>query len=159
MRLIIDLSNEYDVVSLFLFKPDEKLLVVSSAGRGFIVKTDDVFAQTRTGKQVLILKSEDEAKASCNVDGDHIAVIGENRKLLLFPVAEVPTMTKGRGVIMQRYNNGGLADVKTFNLDDGLNWQTGERRRTETNLIAWLGKRAQVGRLPPKGFSRTNRFS
>jgi topoisomerase-4 subunit A len=86
-------------------------------------------------------------------------VIGENRKLLLFPLDEIPEMTRGRGVILQRYKDGGLGDVKTFNMKKGLSWKTGDKTRTETDLMAWQGKRAQAGRQPPKGFSRTNKFS
>ena len=91
-------------------------------------------------------------------DGDHVAVIGENRKLLVFPIEQGPTLARGRGVRLQRYKDGGLADVKTFKMGDGLSWKTGERTRTETDLLAWQGKRAQSGRLPPKGFARSNRF-
>jgi topoisomerase-4 subunit A len=159
VRLMIDLGNEHDIVGLFLYKPGVKYLAASSTGRGFIVKSEDVMAQTRGGKQILNVKGEDEAVAICVVEGDSVAVIGENRKLLLFPLDEVPEMTRGRGVILQRYKDGGLADVKTFTKADGLSWKTGDKTRTETDLLAWDGKRAQAGRLPPKGFSRTNKFS
>jgi len=158
VRLMIDLGNEHDLVNLFLFKPEEKFLVASSAGRGFVVKSEDVMAQTKGGKQILNVKGDDEAAAVCRVEGDHVAVIGENRKLLLFPLDEVPEMTRGRGVILQRYKDGGLSDVKTFTLEEGLTWKTGDRNRTETDLMAWQGKRSQAGRLPPKGFSKVNKF-
>ena len=104
------------------------------------------------------IKGDDEAAAICPV-GDHVAIIGDNRKLLVFPLDDVPEMSRGRGVILQRYKDGGLADIKTFNKIEGLSWKTGDRTRTETNLTAWYGKRAQAGRLPPKGFSKANRFS
>jgi len=159
VRLMIDLGNEHDIVALYLFKPGEKFLVASSAGRGFVVKSDDVMAQTKNGKKVLNVKGDDEAIACCTVAGDHVAVIGDNRKLLLFPVDEVPEMGRGRGVILQRYKDGGLADVKTFAKAEGLSWKTGDRTRTETDLLAWEGKRAQAGRLPPRGFAKANRFS
>ena len=159
VRLMIDLGNEHDIVYLTLFNPDEKMLIASSAGRGFIVKSDDVMAQTKGGKQVLNVKGEDEATACCKVEGDHVAVIGDNRKLLLFPLEELPEMTRGRGVFLQRYKDGGLADVKTFTFAGGLSWKTGDRTRTETDLLAWQGKRSQAGRLPPKGFAKANRFS
>ena len=158
LRLMIDLGNEYEVVSVRLYQPGTKLLVASGAGRGFIVAEDDVVAQTRGGKQVLNLTGDEEATACCRVEGDTVGVIGDNRKLLLFPIAEVPEMSRGRGVILQRFGDGGLSDVTTFNLKDGLTWKTGDRSRTETDLLAWRGKRAQTGRLPPKGFSKTNRF-
>jgi len=159
VRLMIDLGNEHDIVGLFLFKPEMKFLAASNSGRGFIVKSEDVMAQTKGGKQILNIKGEDEATAICIVEGDSVAVIGENRKLLLFPLDEIPEMTRGRGVILQRYKDGGLGDVKTFTMKEGLSWKTGDKTRTETDLMAWQGKRAQAGRLPPKGFSRTNKFS
>ena len=159
LRLITGLSNEHNIVSLFIYKPGEKILVASNSGRGFIVKTDEIYAQTKIGKQVLNIKEKDKAIACCKVEGDHVAVIGENRKLLLFPLEEVPEMTRGRGVIFQRYNKGGLADVKTIYIKEGLNWQSGNRIRTELDIKEWLGKRAQAGKLPPKGFSSKNRFS
>ncbi|MEE2999189.1 MAG: DNA topoisomerase IV subunit A [Pseudomonadota bacterium] len=159
VRLMIDLDNDRDIVGFFVYRPEVRYLLGSSSGRGFIVKSEDVIAQTKGGKQILNLKGDDEAAAVCLVDGDCIAIIGENRKLLLFSVDEVPEMTKGRGVIMQRYKDGGLSDIKTFNKEDGLSWKTGDKTRTETDLISWEGRRAQAGRLPPKGFSRSNRFS
>ena len=157
--MMVDLGNEDDIVSLLIFKRGEKLLVASSGGRGFIVRTEDVIAQTKNGKQALNVKGDDEAAAICPVLGDHVAIIGDNRKLLVFPLDDVPEMSRGRGVILQRYKDGGLADIKTFNKIEGLSWKTGDRTRTETNLTAWYGKRAQAGRLPPKGFSKANRFS
>ena len=92
-------------------------------------------------------------------EGDSVAVIGRNRKLLVFEIDEIPEMTRGRGVILQKYRDGGLSDLKTFALKDGLSWRIGERTRTETDLTAWVGKRAQAGRMPPAGFPRSNRFS
>ncbi len=159
VRLMIDLGNEHDIVGLFLFKTGEKFLVASSAGRGFIIRSDDVIAHTKNGKQALIVKGDDEAAAICPVAGDHVAIIGDNRKLLIFPLDDIPEMSRGRGIMLQRYKDGGLADIKTFNKKEGLSWKTGDRTRTETNLMAWDGKRAQAGRLPPKGFAKTNRFS
>ena len=131
----------------------------SSFGRGFVVKSEDVVAQTKGGKQILNIKGDDEAVAICSVEGDSIAVIGENRKLLLFPIDEIPEMTRGRGVILQRYKDGGLGDIKTFIKSEGLSWKTGDKTRIETDLVAWEGRRSQSGRLPPKGFSRSNKFS
>jgi len=160
VRLMIELGNEHDIIALFLWRPGEALLIASSAGRGFRVKADDVVAQTKSGKQVLnVGAGDDEAVVCAPVEGDSVAVIGDNRKLLIFPLDEVPEMTRGRGVILQRYKDGGLADVKTFSMAGGLSWKTGERTRTETDLMAWQGKRAQSGRLPPKGFSKANKFS
>ena len=158
VRLMIELSNEHDLVNMFVHRPGRKLLVAASDGRGLVVAEDDVVAQTRIGKQVLNVKGDAEAQACAPVEGDAVAVVGENRRLLIFPLIEVPTRNRGRGVILQKYRQGGLADIKTFTLAEGLSWKSGERTRTETDLTSWIGKRAQAGRLPPKGFARTNRF-
>jgi topoisomerase-4 subunit A len=159
VRLMIDLGNEHDVVAMFVHRPDRKLLVASSDGRGFVVPEKDVVAQTRAGKQVLNLAPGAEAQACVPAEGDMVAALGENRKLLLFPLEQVPEMTRGRGVILQKYKNGGLADVKVFTRKEGLSWRNGERTRTETDIRAWIGDRAQAGRLPPTGFTRANRFT
>jgi len=159
LRLMLDLPNDADVISLAVHRPGGRLLVASSQGYGFVVAEDEVLAQTRNGKQVLNLGEGDEAVACSPVAGDHVAVIGENRKLLLFPLDELPEMTRGRGVILQKYKDGGLADVKTFALKEGLTWAAGAGRvRTETQIREWVGKRAQAGRMPPAGFPRSNRF-
>jgi topoisomerase-4 subunit A len=159
IRLMIDLGNDQDIVALFVHRPERKLLVAADDGRGFVVPEGEVAAQTRGGKQVLNLGGACEAKACAVVDGDHVAVIGENRKLLIFPLDEVPEMIRGRGVILQRYKQGGLSDVLVFTLADGLVCRSGDRSRTFTDLADWVGKRAQAGRLPPPGFPRNNRFS
>ena len=159
VRLMIDLDNDHDIVGLFIYKSGEKFLLAAHSGRGFIVKSEDLMAQTKGGKQILNVKGKDLATAVCPVEGDSVAVIGENRKLLVFGVDEIPEMTKGRGVILQRYKDGGLGDIKTFDKKDGLSWKTGEKNRTESDLMLWDGKRGQSGRLPPKGFSRSNKFS
>ncbi len=158
LRLMFDMPSDHDIAELLIFKPGRKLLIASSDGRGFVVTEKDVFAQTRAGKQVLNVSGNAEAKVCVPAVGDSVAVIGENRKLLIFDAAELPEMTRGRGVILQRYKDGGLSDVCMFNRTDGLQWRSGERTRTETNLRDWAGKRAQSGRLPPKGFPRNNRF-
>ena len=158
IRLMTDLGNDHDIVAPFVHDPARKLLVASSDGRGFVVAEGEVAAQTRVGKQVLNLGAGAEAQVCAVVDGDHVAVIGENRKLLVFPLAEVPEMTRGRGVILQRYKQGGLSDVAVFALADGLACRTGDRTRTFTDLGDWIGKRSQSGRLPPPGFPRNNRF-
>jgi topoisomerase-4 subunit A len=158
IRLMIDLGNDQDVVALLIHKPGRKLVVASSDGRGFIVPEEAVIAQTRAGKQVLNLADSSEAAALAIVEGDTVAVIGENRKLLLFPLAELPEMTRGRGVILQRYKDGGLSDVKCFTYKEGLSWRQGDRQRSETDLKDWRGVRGQAGRLPPQGFTRSNKF-
>jgi len=159
IRLMIDLGNDHDVVALRVYRPDERFLVAASDGRGFVVAARDVFAQTRAGKQVLVVSGDVEAKICVPVAGDTLAVLGDNRKLLLMPIDEVPVMSKGRGVILQRYRDGGLADARTFTKAEGLSWRLGDRVRTETALKDWLGGRGQAGRLPPRGFPRANKFT
>ena len=159
VRLMIDLSNDHEILALMVHRPGRKLVVGSSDGRGFIVAEDEVMAQTRGGKQVLNVRGDIEAHVCVPLEGDHVAVIGENRKLLIFPATDLPEMARGRGVKLQSYRDGGLSDLTTFDLAAGLSWRIGERTRTDGDIAAWLGKRAQAGRLPPKGFSRTNRFS
>ena len=159
LRLMIDLGNDQDIIAVFVHQADRRLLVASSDGRGFVVGETDVIAQKRQGKQVLNLGAGGEAAICAVVDGDTVAVIGDNRKLLLFSLDDVPVMTRGRGVILQRYRDGGLADAKTFKRADGLTWRSGDRTRTQGELADWLGTRGQSGRLPPTGFPRSNRFS
>ena len=159
LRLMFDMQSDHDIVALQIFKPDRKLLIASSDGRGFVVTEKEVFAQTRAGKQVLNVSGSNEARVCVSVHGDSVAVIGDNRKLLIFALSELPEMTRGRGVILQRCKDGGLSDAVVFNQADGLQWKSGERTRKETQLREWVGKRGQAGRLPPKGFPRNNRFS
>ncbi len=160
LRLIIDLAPEEDLISLHISPPsgeDVKILVASSDGRGFITSCANLVAQTRGGKQILNVEGT-KAMLCREVKGTHIAVIGQNRKLLIYKIDEIPEMARGKGVILQRYKDGGLSDVKFFTLSEGLSWKTGEKTRLEMNLLPWLGKRGQGGRLPPTGFPRTNRF-
>ncbi|NDW54860.1 DNA topoisomerase IV subunit A [Aliiroseovarius sp. PrR006] len=169
LRLMVDLPNEAEIVDLFIHQPDRKLLVASNEGNGFVVNENDVLAQTKNGKQVLNV-GDAIAKICAPISGDHIAIISENRRLLVFPVAEINEMTRGKGVRLQKYNSargkqgileldGGLSDVKTFNLEEGLSWPaTGDRTRTESDMSPWLGKRAGVGKAPPHGFPRNNKF-
>ena len=161
LRLMIDLGNGHDAINMFVHDENRRLIVASDAGRGFIVEEKEVIAQTKNGKQVLNLGTDEEAAAcSAVLEGaDSVAVIGDNRKLLIFPIDEVPVMTRGRGVILQRYKDGGMSDVTTLIKKEGLTWQTGAGVRTETTIKDWIGKRAQAGRLPPKGFTRTKRFT
>ncbi|MBC8268208.1 MAG: DNA topoisomerase IV subunit A [Rhodospirillaceae bacterium] len=161
LRLMIDLGNEDDPVAMFIHAPDRRLLVVSDAGRGFIVGENDVIAQTKNGKLVLNLSPGEEGTVAAIIEegADHVATVGQNRKLLVFPIDELPEMTRGRGNILQRFAKGGLADAKTFKLTDGLSWKTGERTRTEPEIRNWVGKRAQAGLKVPRGFPSTGRFS
>ncbi len=160
LRLLIDLDNTHDVVDMFVHQPGRKVLLAASSGKGFIIEEEDLIAQTKNGKQVLNVAEGDKAAFCLPVDGDAIAIIGKNRKMVVYKVDEIPMMKRGQGVLLQRYQAGGsIADMKIFNLADGLSWQLGERIRTEANLTAWLGKRGGSGRLPPVGFPRTNKFT
>ena len=159
IRLMLDLGNDQDVVALAVHRPGGRLLVAASDGRGFVVAEDEVVAQTRQGRQVLNPAAAAEAQVCIPVAGDAVAVIGTNRKLLIFELAELPEMSRGRGVILQRYRDGELGDVKTFARSQGLTWVTPSGRTyTETDLLAWQGKRGAAGRLAPRGFNRSNRF-
>jgi topoisomerase-4 subunit A len=158
LRLMIDLPNEHDVAVVMPYAPGVKLLVVSSDGRGFVVPADEVLGQTRNGKVVMTPGEDAKASVCTVVQGDSVAVVGTNRKLLIFPLSEVPEMARGRGVILQRYHDGALSDAKVFNLADGLSWKRGDGTRTESDLRAWIGARASSGRVVPNGFARNNRF-
>jgi topoisomerase IV subunit A len=162
LRLMADLDVSDRIVALFVHYPERKLLIASSTGDGFIVPEAECVATTRKGKQVLNVKPPAEARLCIPVEeaATHLAVIGENRKLLIFPLAEVPEMSRGKGVRLQKYKDGGLSDARTFRLKDGLAWIDSSRRTfSVTDLKDWIGERAQAGRLPPKGFPRNNRFA
>ncbi len=161
VRIMVDIEEGQDIVDLFVYRPGKKRIVASSAGYGFIVAEDDVIANTRKGKQILNVSGTEEAKLFVPCEGDRVAVIGQNRKLLVFPMAQLATMTRGKGVRLQRYKDGGISDIKTFYIADGLTW-TDSSGRTYTKpaeeLTDWLGDRATAGRQPPTGFPRNNRF-
>ncbi|MFG1479558.1 DNA topoisomerase IV subunit A [Xanthobacter sp. V4C-4] len=160
VRLMIDLEQEAEIVTVFAHQPGRKLLVASKEGRGFVVSEEECLATTRKGKQVLSADPPDAALAVRVVEGDWVAVIGDNRKLLLFPLNQIPEMTRGRGVRLQRYREGGLSDVKVFPIAGGLTWEDSSGRTwTVTELLDWQSERATAGRLPPKGFPRSNKFS
>ena len=160
VRLLLDIGNYADVVDMFVHRPGRLLLVVSSDGRGFIVAEDEVVAQTRGGRQILNVSGDVEAHLCTEAAGDHVAVLGTNRKLLIFPMQDLPEMTRGRGVKLQNYAQGQLADAVVFVLDDGLSVATGERSRSfdRRQLADWIGKRAQAGRVVPTGFPRSGRL-
>jgi len=169
LRLMVDLPNEAEIIDMFAHKSGEKLLVASAEGNGFVVPEDEVVAQTRTGKQVLNVK-DTVAKICKRVAGDHVAVVSENAKLLVFPLEELPEMGRGKGVRIQKYKkatgrqgmleiDGGLSDVTTFNWADGLSWEMGGgKTRTEPDMTDWKGARAGVGKRPPYGFPKNNQF-
>ena len=160
VRLMVDLPNEAEIVDLIIWRAGEKYLIASSAGDGFVVPSEELVAQTRAGKQVLTFREGLRAALCRKVQGDHVAVVGENRKVLVFPLKELPEMAKGKGVRMQKYKDGGLSDATTFNLADGLSWKDpAGRTRTETDLAMWQGPRAGAGAMAPRGFPRDNRFN
>ncbi|WP_171130516.1 MULTISPECIES: DNA topoisomerase IV subunit A [unclassified Ruegeria] len=171
LRLMVDLPNEAQIIDILIHKPGRKLLVASDAGNGFMVPEDDVLAQTRNGKQVLNVKEDETAMICKPVVGDHVAVVSQNGKFLVFPTEDLPEMTRGKGVRLQKYNmargrqgtlelDGGLSDITTFNWEDGLRWSMGgDKTRHEADMSQWLAKRASVGKKPPYGFPRDYKFS
>jgi topoisomerase-4 subunit A len=161
IRLLIDLEEGYDIVTALPYKAGSKLLVASSDGRGFVAPADEVVANTRKGKQVLNVDSKTRAVLCTEAAGDHVAMIGENRKLLVFPIGQLPEMGRGKGVRLQRYKDGGVSDGKVFAMKDGLTWKDSSGRTwtvEKADLRDWIGNRAEAGRLPPKGFPKNNRF-
>jgi topoisomerase IV subunit A len=161
IRLFIDLEQEADLVAAFRHQGGRRFLLASVQGRGFVVPEDECLANTRKGKQVLNVAPPDAARALAIVEGELVASIGENRKMVIFPLDQVPEMARGRGVRLQRYKDGGLSDLKTFMGEQGLSWtDTAGRAFTLTlnELTDWRGNRADAGRLAPKGFPRSNTF-
>ena len=159
IRIVIELPNDSDIVALMLSKPGEKVLVASDKGNGFVILHEDLQAQTRNGKQILNLKSDEKLSVCTPVDGDYVASLGENGKLVVFPVTELPVMSRGKGVRLQKFKIGGLSDAKVFNSSIGLSWRmTGGKTRIETNILEWRGNRATSGRNPPYGFPKSKKF-
>ena len=158
LRLYVDMDTSHDIVDLMIYEPGARLLVAATNGKGFIVEQDDVVAQTKSGKQILNVSAGVKAAVCREAKGDHIAVIGDNRKLLIFKAEELPMMKRGQGITLQKYKGSSLVDAKAFALKDGLTWKSGDRIRTETDITPWLGHRGGQGKLPPTGFPRTNRF-
>jgi topoisomerase-4 subunit A len=161
VRLMVDLEENHDFVEIFAHDASRKLLVISTGGYGFIVPEEEVIASTRKGKQILNVTEPEEARVCVPVDGDHVATIGENRKMLVFKLDEVNEMTRGKGVILQRFKDGGLSDARVFAKKDGLTWIDSAGREFTLawgELKEWVGERAQAGRLAPKGFPRSNKF-
>ena len=163
VRLFIDLDAEVDIVQLLVMRPETKVLVAATDGKGFVTSGEATLAETRKGKQVVNLRAGQKVAVARSIaeDADAVAVTGNNRKLLVFPLAELPEMARGQGVTLQRYRDGGLSDAIAFRLEDGLSWALGGesgRVRTEPDLTPWRGARGAAGRMPPMGFPRNNRF-
>ena len=162
IRLMADIDEGAAIVDVLPYRPNTKLLIASSIGRGFVSSAEDVVANTRKGRQVLNVDAKETARLIVTVEGDHVAVIGENRKLLCFPLVQMAEMARGKGVRIQKYKDGGISDLKTFTLADGLTWRDTSGRTwtvSSADLAEWMGNRAEAGRLPPKGFPKSNRFS
>lgn len=158
IKLIVDIGNE-EIVNMLVYKPNSNLLIANNIGKGFIVNSDDVVASTKLGKQIMNL-SENQSCIICKpVEGDLIACIGENRKLLIFKIDEIPIMKRGSGVTLQKYKDAKLIDIKMFNSQDGLSWNLGEKTRVEKDILPYLGRRSGVGKIPPSGFPKNNKFS
>ena len=162
IRLMADLEEGADIVAVWPHKPDVKFLIASNIARGFIVASNDLPANTRKGRQILNLDAGERAALIVDADGDHCAIIGENRKMLIFPANQIPEMTRGKGVRLQKYKDGGVVDARFFKMKEGLTWQDSAGRTftvSKAELKDWIGNRAEAGRLPPKGFPKSNRFS
>jgi len=163
VRLQIDLEPEVEIVNLLAVRPDIRLLIASSDGRGFIATGEATIAETRKGKQLVNLRAGAKVAVIRPIpaDADAVAVVGENRKLVIFALSELPELARGQGVMLQRYRDGGMSDAIAFRLEDGLSWALGGesgRVRTETDLAPWRAARGAAGRMPPIGFPRSNRF-
>jgi len=171
VRLMVDLPDEADIVALFVNRPGRKLLVASTAGNGFIVPEDEVVAQTRNGKQILNLQDGDSARVCKPLEGDHVAVVGGNGRFLVFAADELPEMSRGKGVRLQKYGQtsgkprarapeDGLSDVTTFNFSEGLTWSMGGgKTRHQADMSQWKARRASAGGRPPYGFPKDNLFT
>ena len=158
IRLVAEMAQDEEVAALFVWQDKTKYLLASDTGRGFIIDSSDLVAEKRTGKTVMNLKPGERVHRCVLAAGDHVAAVGTNRKLLVFPLHEVPELARGAGVQLQKYKDGHLADIKVFTMATGLTWRLGDKTRTETSLGDWQGSRAQAGRFPPNGFPRSGTF-
>ena len=158
LRLMVDIANSDEVTAMFVFEPKAAYLVASQKGYGFIVDENHIIAQTRNGRKIMNVADGDKAVFCLKVTGDMVAVVGDNRKLLVFKAEEIPTLARGRGVGLQKYKEGSLSDIQFFNEADGFSFNRSGGVSTEKDLITWLGHRAQVGKQVPFGFPKNNKF-
>jgi topoisomerase-4 subunit A len=161
LRLMVDIEETADFVEIFVHQQGRKLIVASTSGHGFVVAEDEVLASTRKGKQVLNVDAAAEARICVPAEGDYVATVGDNRKMLVFALAELNEMARGKGVYMQRFKGGSLSDVRVFAKAAGLTWLDAAGRTYTLawgDLKEWVGERAQAGRIVPKGFPRSNKF-
>lgn len=162
LRIMVDMENDQDVLTAFVHDPARKVILASQAGNGFVIAETEMVANTRKGKQIMNVSMPDETKLVIPVRGDHVAVVGENRKMVIFPLVQLPEMSRGKGVRLQRYKDGGVSDLRCFAMADGLSWDDSAGRnfvRTQEELAEWIGDRASAGRTVPKGFPRSGKFS
>ncbi len=165
INIMVDIANGPSVVDILVYDAksdrDSKVIVASSDGRGFITSATNLIAQTKNGKQIMNVGDDVEAQImhKCPASHDYISIVGHNRKMLVYKISEIPEMNRGKGVVLQKYKQGLLSDITTFEFDKGLSWKIGDRVRNETNLLAWLGKRGQVGKIPPVGFPKNNKYN
>lgn len=158
LRLMIDLANNDEVVSMFVYEPKTNYLIASDKGYGFVVDENHILAQTRQGRRIMNVADDENVRFCVKMDGDYIAVVGENRRLLVFKAEEVPAMARGHGVLLQKYKDGNIADIQVFKGEEGFSYNRAGGISTEKELITWLGHRAQVGKLVPFGFPKNNKF-
>lgn len=158
VRLMIDLANNDDVVAMFVYEPGTSYLIASDKGYGFIVDENHLLAQTRNGRKIMNVADNENMKFCLPMTGDYVAVVGENRRLLVFKAEEIPTMARGHGVLLQKYKDGNISDIQIFKGEDGFSYNRAGGISTEKELIGWLGHRAQIGKVVPFGFPKSNKF-
>ena len=158
VRLMIDLANNDEVTAMFVYEQGANYLIASDKGYGFIVDENHILAQTRNGRKIMNVADDENMKFCLKMTGDYVAVVGENRRLLVFKAEEIPTMARGHGVLLQKYKDGTISDIQIFNGDDGFSYNRAGGISTEKELIAWLGHRAQIGKVVPFGFPKNNKF-
>ena len=158
LRLMVDLGNNDNITDMFVFEPKTGYLIASNTGYGFIVDENHLIAQTRQGRKIMNLADGEKTMFCKKITGDMVATVGDNRKILVFKLEEIPTMARGRGVCLQKYKDGGLSDVQIFKEEDGFSYNRSGGISVEKDLMTWLGHRAQVGKLAPFGFSKENKF-
>lgn len=158
LRLMVDLGINDNICEMFVFEPKAQYLIASNSGRGFLVDENHIMAQTRNGRKIMNVENGEYAAFCKKITGNMVAIIGENRKLLVFKAEEIPTMARGRGVTLQKYKDGGLSDIQIFNEEEGFVYNRAGGIKRETDLLSWLGHRAQVGKLAPFGFPKSGKF-
>lgn len=158
LRLMIDLANNDEVVAMFVYEPKASYLIASDKAYGFVVDENHILAQTRNGRKIMNVADDENVKFCIKITGDYVAIVGENRKLLVFKAEEIPSMARGHGVLLQKYKDGNISDIQIFNGEEGFSYNRSGGISTEKELLTWLGHRAQVGKLVPFGFPKNNKF-